>query len=328
MQANRRYLCITIFFGAAFAVGQPTAGSVDSHVAAARAAGAKNFPGLFDRLCSAEALNPLPPRPAAAAPAAPPRPATPDRSTWHAEPAKVFDNLYFFGEKEYSVWAVTTPDGIIVIDTIFGYSVEDEVAGGMKKLGLDPKTIKYAIVSHGHNDHVGGAWYLQEHFGTRVIMSAADWDLVDRSPGIPSKPKRDMVATDGMKLSLGGTTLTLYLTPGHTPGTISTLVPVTDRGQPHLAAAWGGTAFNFARSPDAFRTYIRSAERFRTIVTDAGADVVIANHTNFDGTKEKIPALAARRAGDPHPYVVGKSAVIGYLTLASECATAAMLSLK
>jgi metallo-beta-lactamase class B len=125
----------------------------------------------------------------------------------------VFDNLYFVGQTEYSAWAVTTSAGIILIDTIFDYSVEDEIVAGLKKLGLDPSTIKYAIVSHGHFDHSGGARYLQERFGTRVILSAADWDLLERSS--QTKPKRDMVATDGQKLTLGDTTLTLYVTPGH-----------------------------------------------------------------------------------------------------------------
>ena len=73
---------------------------------------------------------------------------------------KVFDNLYFFGQSEYAVWAITTSQGIIVLDTIFDYSVEDEVAGGMKKLGLDPANIKYAVVSHAHPDHDGGARFL------------------------------------------------------------------------------------------------------------------------------------------------------------------------
>ena len=326
MKHPARYLLVAVCLAALAALSAQTARSVQSHVATAQAAGAKTFPGLFDRICSADALTPPPPQPPRPAPAT--RPAPPPPSSWHVEPVKVFDNLYFFGEKEYSVWAVTTRDGIIVIDTIFDYSVEAQVVEGMKKLGLDPKTIKYAIVSHAHNDHVGGAWYLQEHFGARIVMSEADWGLLDRSANIPSKPRRDMVATDGMKLTLGGTTLTLYITPGHTPGTISSLIPVTDGGQPHLAAAWGGTAFNFARSPEAFRTYIQSAERFRKIVEQAGADVIIANHTNFDGSKEKIPALAARKSGAPHPYVVGRDAVKGYLTVASECANAALLSLK
>jgi glyoxylase-like metal-dependent hydrolase (beta-lactamase superfamily II) len=62
---------------------------------------------------------------------------------------KVFDNLYWPARRIPGL-GVTTSAGIIVIDTIYDYSVEDEVAGGLKKLGMDPANIKYAIVSHGH----------------------------------------------------------------------------------------------------------------------------------------------------------------------------------
>ena len=179
-----------------------------THVAAARAAAGKEFVGVFERICGEAAPAASTAKPAAPLAPAPRRDGPPERSTWHAEPAKVFDNLYFVGQTEYSAWAVTTSEGIIIIDTIFDYSVEDEVAGGLKKLGLDPTTIKYAIVSHGHGDHSGGAKFLQDKFDARVILSAADWDLLDKSTG--SRPRRDMVATDGMKLTLGDTTLTLY----------------------------------------------------------------------------------------------------------------------
>ena len=54
---------------------------------------------------------------------------------------KVFDNLYYLGQSEYSAWAVTTSAGIIVIDALFDYSVEDEIVNGLTKLGLDPKNI-------------------------------------------------------------------------------------------------------------------------------------------------------------------------------------------
>jgi metallo-beta-lactamase class B len=313
----------------------PLPAAVQTHVDAARKAAGQDFAGVFNRVCGQVTDSLAPPR----APAAPRprRTGPPERSTWHAEPAKVFDNLYFLGQTEYSVWAVTTSDGIIVIDTIFDYSVEDEVVGGLKKLGLDPATIKYAIVSHGHSDHSGGAKYLQDHFGTRVILSAADWDLLDRSSG--TKPKRDMVATDGMKLTLGDTTLTLYVTPGHTLGTISTIIPVTDNGTPHVVAEWGGTAFNWMSGsptyitpehPPAFwfSTYSASAERFRDIAARAGADVLIANHSVFDGSKTKIPALATRKAGEPHPYVIGKDAVGRYLTVVDECAQAGLATIK
>lgn len=310
---------------------QPPASSaaVQAHVDRARDAAGTAFPGLFSALCAPPAA-PAPASPSnAAQPAGPP-----SRAVWHVEPAKVFDNLYFVGQSEFSAWAVTTSDGIILIDAIYDYSVEDEVVGGLRTLGLDPAQIKYVLVSHGHADHSGGAKYLQDRFGARVILSAADWDLLDRSAG--PKPRRDMTATDGQTLTLGGTTLTMYLTPGHTLGTISTLIPVTDHGQPHIAAAWGGTLYNWVRNPAPyitperpasfwFDTYIASARRFRDIATKAGADVVISNHTIYDETKTKLPQLARRVSGAPHPYVVGRDAVTRYLTVAEECAQAGKL---
>ncbi|HEX7140263.1 MAG TPA: MBL fold metallo-hydrolase, partial [Vicinamibacterales bacterium] len=162
---------------------------------------------MFNRICG-EAVPPAGRGDAAGRGrgAAPRLPGPPARETWHAEPVKVFDNLYFFGQSEYSVWAITTSQGIIVLDTIFDYSVEEEVAGGMKKLGLDPTNIKYAIVSHAHPDHDGGARFLQDHYGTRVIMSPADWDVLDRRTN-GTKPKRDIEATDGQRLTLGDVTL-------------------------------------------------------------------------------------------------------------------------
>jgi metallo-beta-lactamase class B len=232
---------------------------------------------------------------------------------------KVFDNLYFFGQSEYAVWAITTSQGIIVLDTIFDYSVEEEVAGGMKKMGLDPANIKYAVVSHAHPDHDGGAKFLQDHYGTRVIMSPADWDVLDKRT-IGTKPRRDMEATDGQKLTLGDTTLTMYITPGHTPGTISTLFPVKDNGTPHLAALWGGVGLN----PDRERVelYIQSAQRFSDIVKKAGADIILANHTDWDRSKINLPMLAKRATGTPNPYIVGNAKVLNFMKVAEECAKA------
>ena len=315
-------------FGVAAARGQTdSANTPEAHIAAAKAAAQQDHLGLFDRVCGSLTSAP------ATARVASETQTTLARGNWHAEPVKVFDNLYFVGQTEYSAWAVTTSAGIILVDTIYDYSVEDEVVGGLRKLGLDPASIKYAIVSHGHGDHSGGAKYLQDHYGTRIILSADDWNLLDRSNG--TKPKRDMVATDGQKLTLGDTTLTMYITPGHTYGTISTLIPVKDRGVPHLAAEWGGTAFNWLTNrnayitperPDSFwfTTYRTSARRFRDIAEKAGADVLIANHTNFDGSKTKLPAVVARKAGDPNPYVIGKDGVNRYMTVAYECAMAGL----
>ena len=226
-------------------------------------------------------------------------------------------------QTEYSAWAITTSQGIILLDAIFDYSVEDEVDEGLTKLGLNPADIKYVIVSHGHLDHAGGAKYLQEKYGARLIMSAADYDLLDQQN--PTwKPKRDMVATDGMKLTLGDTTLTLYLTPGHTDGTISTIFPLRD-GSQRTSRRLGRHAVQLRPRTAAARWRTRSRrQRFRDIATKAGADVILSNHTVYDGSKTKLPAVKARKPGEQHPYVIGSDVVRRYLTVVNECAQAAV----
>jgi metallo-beta-lactamase class B len=95
-----------------------------------------------------------------------------------------------------------------------------------------------------------------------------------------------------------------------------------------VAALWGGTLFNFGPDAARFASYAESAARFRGIATRAGADVLLSNHTDYDGSKQKLPALAKRAAGAPHPYVVGNDSIRRYLTVANECAQAALATVK
>jgi metallo-beta-lactamase class B len=293
----------------------------DRHIAAARAAAGEDHAAMVDRLCPAPTGGLRP-----AVRATGPQPPDPPRDAWHAEPQKVFDNLYFVGMTEFSAWAVTTTDGIIVIDPLFDYSVEDEVVGGLEKLGFDAADIRYVLISHGHLDHAGGAKLLQERFGARLLMTAADWDMLERD-NPRWKPARDLEITDGQMLTLGDTTLTMYITPGHTNGTVSTLIPLRDGGTPHLATLWGGTLFNFGPDGARFAAYQSAAARMRDVATAARADVLLSNHTDYDGTKVKLPALKTRAAGAPHPYVVGTDSVRRYLTVANECAGASLMTL-
>jgi metallo-beta-lactamase class B len=329
MHRTRAAIAATCVAGAVAALGaQAQNPQAAAHRAAAAAAAGSDFPGLLSALCPA---NPRPATPATPAGgrgraaagagrgAAAPR-GVPERSTWHAEPVKVFDNLYWLGQTEFSVWAVTTSDGIIVIDTIYDYSVQDEVVGGLRKMGLDPAQIKYAIVSHGHGDHSGGAKLLQDEYNTRILLSEADWALLDRSNG--TKPRRDMVITDGMKLTLGDTTLTMYITPGHTDGTVSTIIPVKDRGRSHLLAEWGGTLIGGLRTRDGLQRYVDSAARFKEIARQAGVEGVLSNHTNYDNSKVKLPLVQRRGPNDPHPYLIGRDGALRYFTVAEECAKA------
>jgi metallo-beta-lactamase class B len=312
---------LALLLSAALLAGQNASDSPEAHVALAKAAAGDTYQNLFTFLCTVPA--PRGGGPGRGARGGPP-PGPPARNTWYAEPVKVFDNLYFVGQSEYSAWALTTSDGIILFDTLFDYSVEEAVAGGLKKLGLDPATIRYAVVSHPHPDHHGGAKFLQERFKSRVVMSGPDWDVIERLGG--TKPTRDVIAADGHTLTLGGTTVTLYVTPGHTPGTLSALIPIRDDGRRHLAALWGGTGLNADR--ESLEQYVASARRFDQIAQKAGADVILSNHTDWDGSKSHLRQVETRISGSPNPYVVGTASVRRYLEVARECAVSRLLRLN
>jgi metallo-beta-lactamase class B len=258
----------------------------------------------------------------------------PPREAWYAEPAKVFDNLYFVGGRVHSSWALTTSEGIILIDTIYPYNSRELIVGGLTKLGLDPASIKYVIISHAHGDHIGGAEMLQTEFGARVVMGAPDWNLVEKYPNRykTMAPKRNIVATDGMQITLGGQTVTTWLTPGHTPGTLSYTFTVLDRGTPVNVAYSGGTAFNFVNNtPDPgirnFQTYIDSQRKMAAKAAETRATVILSNHSEFDNAVNKNRMLAGR--GDrPHPYDVGVNGVQRYFRVLEGCARAAQLGLE
>lgn len=260
--------------------------------------------------------------------------AAPARETWYADPAKVFDNLYFVGGKVHSSWALTTSDGIILIDTIFPYNSEELIVGGLQKLGLDPRSIKYVLISHAHGDHIGGAEMLQARYGARVVMGAPDWETVAKYPNRykTMAPKRDIVATDSMTITLGDTTVTMWLTPGHTPGTLSYTFRVLDRGTPINVAYSGGTAFNFVNdTPNPgirnFQTYIDSQRHMAGKAAATGATVLLSNHSEFDNAVNKNRMLAGRGNG-PHPYEVGAQWVQRYFEVMQGCARAAQLRLE
>ena len=258
----------------------------------------------------------------------------PPRENWYVEPAKVFDNLYWIGDQTVSAWALTTPEGIIVFDTNIPFRTESVVLDGLRKVGLDPKMVRYVLVSHGHSDHIAGAVALQERYGARVVMSEPDWNLVARYPKryTGMTPRRDVVAVDGGTISLGGTTITTWLTPGHTAGTLSYTFPVLDRGKPLTVVYFGGAGFNFPNdTPElgipAFQTYIESQRRLAEKAASAGATVFLSNHSWNDNAVSKIRMLAGRGSG-PNPFEIGAAWVQKYFKVTAGCARAAQLRLE
>jgi metallo-beta-lactamase class B len=202
-----------LLFGTAV-LAQVPAGEMDAHIATAKTAAGQDYRGTFVNLC-------LP----AGAPAGGGgrrtggrggggggggAAQTPDRANWYAPPFKVFDNLYWLGTRQHSSWALQTNAGIIIIDTNFAWATEPEIIDGLTKLGLNPRDIKYVIISHAHGDHDQGAAELQKRYGAKVVMGAPDWDATLQRPATAAGgvPTRDVsVGPEGTKLTLGDTTV-------------------------------------------------------------------------------------------------------------------------
>lgn len=285
-----------------------TADTEAAHVAAANQAAGQDLRAPF-RLCPGA-----------------PQPAAPTSNT--SEPMKVFDNLYFIGIPAVSAWAITTSDGIIVIDSLNNArEAETFIEGGLRKVGLNPAQVKYVLITHGHTDHYGGAQYLADKLHAQLVMSGTDWDFLaaqrpSTNPNRGPIPKRGMSVRDGEKLTLGDTSIEIYETPPHTPGTISLIIPLRDGSARHVGALWGGNSFNFQPTEANFTTYANSVARFAQIAKERGADVQLSNHPNFDEALEKIAKLKVRAPAQPHPFVVGAEAEARIFTVQSECALA------
>jgi metallo-beta-lactamase class B len=322
-------------------LAQSPANEVDAHVTAARSAAGLDYRATFVNLCFSGANPGRATAPGArdggAAPAGGrgaaggrgPAP-TPDRANWYASPYKVFDNFYWLGTRQHSSWALRTSDGLIIIDTNFAWATEPEIINGLTTLGLDPKQIKYVVISHAHGDHDQGAAELQKRFGAKVVMGAPAWDSTLQRPataagGVPTKDV--VVPATGMKLTLGDTTIDIVPTPGHTPGTLSYVFPVKDQGRTVTVAYSGGTLTGaFGTNAARWDEYIESQKRIAKAAADAGATVILSNHSEYDNAYTKARLIAAKReVGEEHPFVIGAAGVQRYFTVMTECATASKL---
>ena len=230
-------------------------------------------------------------------------------------PFKIFDNLYHVGVGSVSTWLIPTTNGLILIDSSQEPYV-DHILNNIRNVGFDPKDIKYILITHGHLDHFGGAARIKELSGVRVGATEADWKLMDEvaKQPLPANPpfnrtverdERDLVLKDGDTVTLGKTSLKVYVTPGHTPGSASFEFTVYDKGKPYKAFMFGG--------PEP-RGGVEGAKQFLTSVNrvaqipDVQVGLLIhswlAMSTYPNGsTFERAAKLQLRRGNDPNPFV-------------------------
>jgi len=205
-------------------------------------------------------------------------------------PFRMIGNLYFVGTKEASSHLIDTGDGLILIDT--GYEeTADVILESMQTLGFDIADVKIILHSHGHYDHTDGTEKILRYAkDAKTYLSFYDIKYIKGfTPDFDIK--------DGDVIRLGNTEILCLFTPGHTEGSVSFFLNVTENGQTYRAAMFGGSGVNQLKKD--FLDQYGLAYRNRGLFFDSierllaeKVDVMIGNHSWQNHTKEKYEAMA------------------------------------
>jgi metallo-beta-lactamase class B len=222
-------------------------------------------------------------------------------------PIKLFDNLYFVGTTTVGSLIIDSGDGLVMLDTGCGDTDVSIMVEDMKKLGLDPSKIKLIFISHEHFDHYGGVRFLKKNVcpNAKVAMSLTGWNLLQTVPFewayIGTRPQSvDIYLTDGMKINIGNEIVQIVATPGHSPGCLSFIFPVTENKELHMVGIMGGSAV-WPTQTEA-KLYKTSVEYFKAFAKASKCDVGIGFHS----LESDFAKLRAKKSGEPNPLVIGQ----------------------
>jgi metallo-beta-lactamase class B len=235
-------------------------------------------------------------------------------------PFHVIGNIYYVGSNEIAQFLVTTPAGHVLLDSGFEASVP-RLRENVAALGFRLEDVKVLLTSHAHIDHVQGHALVRRLTGATVVASARDAEVIAAGgkgeavyDGVYSWPPCpvDRVVADGDRVTLGGTTLTAHLTPGHTRGavtwTMQVVAPDDGAGAHPLDVVFfpsanvnsGVRLVRNARYPEIADDFARSF----TIWKALPCDVFLGVHGDFFGMREKRHQQGIEdSAPHPNPFI-------------------------
>lgn len=225
-------------------------------------------------------------------------------------PFRIVGNIYYVGTRGLAMFLITNPEGHILIDTGLEQTAP-LVLESVAKLGFNAKDIKIILSSHAHVDHVAGHAKVQSATGAKVYASDADATLLETGgkadfrfgDDISFTPvKVDRRLKDGDKVTLGASTLTARLTPGHTKGNTTWIMTVPDQGRDYQVVLAGSMTINsgvkllnYAPYPQSGADYAKSLEFLESL----HPDIFFAPHGGQFKLEEKVKAFAQNPAVNP-----------------------------
>ena len=216
-------------------------------------------------------------------------------------PHKIVGNVYFVGTEILGSFLIATPEGLILINSSFEANVPI-IRDSTEKLGFKFTDIKILLGSHAHADHQEGDALVKQLTGAQVMAMAEDVPaLQNMRPGGKAHPI-DRTLHDGDTVTLGGTTLTAHLTPGHTVGNTTWTMKAQEDGKSYDVVIMGGqgvtagqAVFNANGLTTVGEQFTRSFKFLRSIHCDVG----LGSHNSMFNLMEKYP-----KAGKgPNPYI-------------------------
>jgi metallo-beta-lactamase class B len=226
------------------------------------------------------------------------------------EPFRIIRNVFYVGASDVTSYLIATPKGHILIDGGFAETAP-MILDNVRKLGFNPHDIRILLNSHAHYDHAGGLAAIKAATGATFIASEGDAPQLARGgkddpqfgnafPFPPVTP--DKLARDGDRVALGGTILTVHVTPGHTRGCTTWTTTVREAGRNYDVVFVGSPSVppqyklvGNPRYPDAVGDYRRQFAALKALP----CDVFLASHGNFYHLAEKM-----KHAGEkPNPFI-------------------------
>lgn len=221
------------------------------------------------------------------------------RDKWNRpiEPFRVIGNIYYVGTAGLACYLITTPAGHILLDAGLAESAP-LVEHNIEALGFKLSDIKFLLNSHAHYDHGGGLAQLKRRTGAKLLASTGDKSALeggfylgseaDKDMGSP-KVKVDRTIRDQETLTLGGTTLTANLTPGHTRGCTSWSMNAREGDASYRVLFFCSTsvAANRLVGKPQYPNIVRDYEETFAKLKQFKVDVFLAPHPEFYDMERK-----------------------------------------